>query len=71
MKRTSITVFDKVYSKEKQAEGLAVSEAVAFGKCGECGFLKQCEDNRDFRFPVFAWCQQRKQQILREMGGDK
>lgn len=49
-----ITIFDREYSQEKQAEGLAISEAVATGKCNECGYLNQCESNRGFRFPVFA-----------------
>lgn len=36
-----ITVFDMAYQKEKQAEGLAISEAVATGKCNECGLLQR------------------------------
>ena len=54
-----ITIFDREYSQEKQAEGLAISEAVATGKCNECGYLNQCESNRGFRF------QKRKHQILK------
>ena len=60
-----IIVFDRSYPREKQAEGLAISEAVASGKCDKCAFLKQCTKDRDFEFPVFAWCQQRKHQILK------
>lgn len=59
-----ITMFDRAYTKEKQAEGIAISEAVAFGKCDDCGFLKECESNRNFQFPPTAWCQKRKRQIL-------
>lgn len=60
-----ITIFDRAYPREKQAEGLAISEAVASGKCDKCAFLKQCARDRNFEFPVFAWCQQRKHQILK------
>ena len=60
-----ITIFDRGYSREKQTEGLAISEAVATGKCNDCGYLNQCESNRGFQFPVFAWCQKRKHQILK------
>ena len=60
-----ITMFDREYPKDKQAEGIAISEAVAFGHCNKCGALKQCSKDVNFQFPVFAWCQQRKSQILK------
>lgn len=60
-----ITVFDRAYPREKQAEGLAISEASASGRCEKCAFLKQCARDSNFEFPVFAWCQQRKHQILK------
>lgn len=63
-----ITVFDMAYPEEKQAEGLAISEAVATGKCNECGFLKQCESDRFFEFPSSAYCQKRKHEILEAWG---
>ena len=46
-----ITMFDQLYPEEKQAEGIAISEAVAYGKCNECNYLSQCESNIHFRFP--------------------
>ena len=61
-----ITMFDQLYPKEKQAEGIAISEAVLTGKCNECGFLNQCKSNGNFQFPLFAWCQQRKRNILKD-----
>lgn len=61
-----ITTFDRQYPMEKQAEGLAVSEAVAGGYCSSCGFLKICESDVSFQFPVFAWCSRRKAEILKE-----
>lgn len=61
-----ITMFDRPYPVEKQAEGIAISEAVATGKCNSCGFLRQCESDDRFQFPPLAWCQQRKWQILKE-----
>lgn len=64
---TRIVIFDELdYPKEKQAEGLAVSEAIVTGKCNECAFLKKCESDSNFQFPVFAWCYQRKLEILKE-----
>lgn len=37
-----ITMFDRQYSPEKQAEGLAISQAIVYGHCDKCGFLPQC-----------------------------
>ena len=59
------TIFDRAYPREQQAEAIAVSEAVARGKCNNCAFHHQCYRSFNFEFPVFAWCQQRKHQILR------
>lgn len=59
---------EPVYPKDKQAEGLAISQAIAIGKCNECRFLKQCESDRNFTFPADAYCQKRKQEILKEWG---
>lgn len=61
-----ITIFDQPYPEDKQAEGIAVSEAVATGRCNACGYLRQCERDQSFKPPVLAWCQQRKLQILKE-----
>lgn len=60
-----ITIFDQPYPEDKQAEGIAVSEAVATGRCHACGYLRQCERDQSFKPPVLAWCQQRKSQILK------
>lgn len=66
---TNITMFDKPYPPEKQAEGLAISQAIVGGHCAKCGFLPQCSTQDDFMFPVFAWCMKRKAEILKEMEG--
>ena len=60
-------MFDRQYSPEKQAEGLAISQAIVYGHCDKCGFLSQCSTQDDFKFPVFAWCMQRKAEILADM----
>lgn len=61
-----ITVFDREYSAEKQAEGIAVQAAVAEGHCEKCGFLNRCSTDDSFHPPVFAWCFQEKKKILHE-----
>lgn len=57
---THITMFDRQYPPEKQAEGMAVSQAVVQGHCLTCGFRRQCTTNSQFKFPVFAWCSRQK-----------
>lgn len=66
----NVTIFDRPYPKEKQAEGIAISEAVATGKCNVCAYLQTCESDRAFVFPSLAWCQCRKRQILKEWQKD-
>lgn len=66
---TNITMFDKPYPPEKQAEGLAISQAIMGGHCDKCGFLPRCSTQNDFQFPLSAWCMKRKAEILREMEG--
>lgn len=61
-----ITMFDREYPVEVQAEGIAVSEAVAKGHCNSCGFLNVCSTNDRFRPPIFAWCSRRKAEILKD-----
>lgn len=61
-----IIMFDCAYPKEKQAEGIAVAEAVANGKCNKCRFLRQCESSENFHPPVSAWCMKRKTDILKK-----
>ena len=65
---THITMFDRPYPQKKQAEGLAISQAIVGGHCHKCGCFPQCSTQNDFRFPVFAWCMKRKAEILKEMG---
>ena len=63
-----ITVFDRPYPADKQAEELAISQAIVGGHCDKCGFLPQCStQGKAFQFPVFAWCMQRKAEILRNL----
>lgn len=66
MNNNHITLFDGVYSAEKQAEGLSISEAIVSGKCNNCTFLKECESNENFKFPESAWCYKRKVKILKD-----
>lgn len=65
-----ITLFDRPYPVEKQAEGLAISEAIVNGECDKCGFLSRCKSDKFFDFPVFAWCSRRKAEILAEWKGE-
>lgn len=62
--RKHITIFDLPYPPDKMAEGLAVSEAVALGKCNQCIAIAQCKTDESFVFPASAWCMQRKSEIL-------
>lgn len=52
-------------SAEKQAEGLAISQAVLCGHCNKCPSLKRCESDTTFFPGPFAWCMVRKREILR------
>lgn len=65
---THVTIFDREYPPDVQAEGIAVQEAVAEGHCNSCTFIARCESDNTFRPPFFAWCQARKQEILKSMG---
>lgn len=59
-----VVIFTENYSKEKQAEGIAVNTAVLDGYCNKCGFLSVCSADTEFKPPVFAWCFQEKKRIL-------
>lgn len=59
-----ITIFDREYPADKQAEGMAIHQAVATGACDKCGFLQKCSTDDSFKPPVFAWCQRKKAEIL-------
>lgn len=67
---THVTMFDRPYPPEKQAEGLAISQAIVGGHCETCRFLPQCSTQKDFKFPVFAWCMRRKAEIMARMEMD-
>lgn len=60
----NVVIFDRGYTKEEQAEGIAVNRAVIGGHCDACGFLKTCSTSEDFKPPVFAWCFQEKKRII-------
>lgn len=45
---THVTMFDRPYPPEKQAEGLAISQAIVGGHCETCGFLPQCSHPKGF-----------------------
>ena len=64
----NITIFDRPYSKEKQAEGIAISQSVLFGACDKCDWYKRCSTDETFFFPEDADCMKRKKSILREWG---
>ena len=68
-----ITMFDRPYPAEKQAEGIAVHQAVAEGHCVKCGFFGRCSTDSRFMPPVFAWCMRRKAEILSDWkkGGER
>ena len=61
-----VTLFDKPYSAEKTAEGLAVAKCVANGACESCAWLLQCAEDERFSFPSDASCTKEKEKILRE-----
>ena len=65
-----VTVFDKPYSDEKTAEGLAISWAVNTGACDRCRYLAQCEMDDSFVFPQDAPCMKKKAEILKKKRGE-
>ena len=65
-RKTNIVIFDKPYSKEETAEGLAIQQAVITGECNMCKYKNECENNRNFVFPENAACMKRKQRILKK-----
>ena len=65
-KRKHVTLFDRQYPAEKQAEGIAISQAELEGHCIKCEFDKKCMTDNRFEFPAFAWCMRRKVEILKD-----
>lgn len=43
---THIAMFDRPYPPEKQAEGLAISQAIVDGHCETCGFCRSAPPKR-------------------------
>lgn len=66
---THITMFDKPYPAEKQAEGLAVCWAVASGACDKCRHLPMCESCRTFVPPADSACMVKKRELLAAQAG--
>ena len=64
---TRITVFDREYPMDKQAEGIAVAAAAATGVCDMCEFFQECVSNKLFVFPETAWCSKKKEEILDDL----
>lgn len=64
-----VTLFDKLYPADKQAEGQAVSWAVASGACNKCPLLWRCEIDERFTPPAKAACMKKKAEILAGMKG--
>ncbi len=60
-------VFDKPYSADKIAEGMAVSWAVQSGACYKCEYEFFCRSGRNFKFPKNAPCMKKKDKFLKEM----
>ena len=67
---THVTMFDRPYPPEKQAEGLAISQAIVGGHVRPADFCRSAPPKRSFRFPVFAWCMRRKAEIMARMEMD-
>ena len=40
----NVTIFDRAYPMDKQAEGMAIHWAVVSGACGKCHHLSTCEN---------------------------
>jgi hypothetical protein len=60
-----ITMFNKPYSEDKIAEGLAISYAVQNGICHKCEYKFYCTSNHVFEFPENAPCMHIKRKIRR------
>ena len=61
-----IVIFDRPLPLEKQAEDVAVNEAVVDGHCVRCGFYGQCLTQINFRPPLSSYCMRRKAEIIKE-----
>ena len=61
-----VLIFDRTYSREKQAEGLGIYKAIGTGECNKCPYLNQCQYDRNFKFPKDAACTQFKNEFITE-----
>ena len=59
-----ITIFDRPYPKDKQMEGIAISQAVVSGDCFKCPYYKQCSSDETFRPTPDTACMKRKKKLL-------
>ena len=62
-----ITMFDRPYPTDKQAEAITINLAIVEGHCDKCGFLSQCSTQSDLKLPPFSWCMAKKSEILRDL----
>lgn len=61
---SNITIFDKAYDREKNAEGLGIAASVLNGECDTCPSVAVCSSNGRFKFPDDAACMVHKRDIL-------
>lgn len=61
---SNITIFDKAYDRDKNAEGLAIANSVLNGECDICPSVAVCSSNGNFKFPTDAACTVHKREIL-------
>lgn len=70
----NITIFDRLYPMDKQAEGMAVHWAVVSGACDSCSNRLPCEnwtpDSPMVFPPPGAACATKKAEILRQLSGE-
>lgn len=61
-----ITMFDRQSPKEKQMEGLAISQMIVSGACFKCRYYKRCSTDERFSFPSDSACMRRKSELMKE-----
>ena len=59
-----ITLFDHIYPKDKQMEGIAISQAVVSGECFKCPHYKRCRSDKTFCPPPDTACMKRKKKLM-------
>lgn len=55
---------------EKQAEGLAIVDAILSGECDKCPSFAECRVNEHFKFPVDAYCMKQKAIVMKGWAED-